>query len=123
MNKASNRAAPARSLAGDDNFRVFYRHEYERAVRLAWLLTGSQPVAEDVVQDAMAALYRAFGRVESPSAYLLRAVVNTVRSWHRHERRHRERATLLARERSAFDPADAGLLDEIARDCLIASAW
>ena len=45
MNKASNRAAQARSLAGDDNFRVFYRHEYERAVRLAWLLTGSQPVA------------------------------------------------------------------------------
>jgi DNA-directed RNA polymerase specialized sigma24 family protein len=43
-------------------------------VRLAWLLIGSRPVAaaEDVAQDAMAAVYRAFERIDSPSAYLRR---------------------------------------------------
>ena len=115
MNKASRHATPAPSAAGEDSFGAFYRREYDSAVRLAWLLTGSQPVAEDVVQDAMAAVYRAFGRVQSPSAYLRRAVLNTARSWHRNERHHRERAALLARERSVLDPGDTELLDAIGR--------
>jgi RNA polymerase sigma-70 factor (sigma-E family) len=115
VNEASRRAAPAPPAAGDHSFGVFYRGEYDQAVRLAWLLTGSRQVAEDVVQDAMAAVYGVFGRVESPSAYLRRAVVNTARSWHRDERRHRERATLLARERPALEAGDAELLDAIAR--------
>jgi RNA polymerase sigma-70 factor (sigma-E family) len=115
VNEASRRAVPAPSAPGGDSFGAFYRREYDQAVRLAWLLTGSQPVAEDVVQDAMAAVYRAFGRVESPNAYLRRAVVNTARSWHRDERRLRERVTLLARERSALEPGDAELLDAIGR--------
>ena len=113
----------------DDSFGAFYRREYDRAVRLAWLLTGSRPAAEDVAQDAMAAVYRAFERIESPSAYLRRAVVNTARSWHRDERRHRERSTLLARERRTVDARDAELLDAVAglpyrqRVVIVARYW
>ena len=63
----------------------------------------------------MAAVYGAFGRIASPSAYLRRAVVNTARSWHRDERRQQERSALLAREPRTVDVRDAELLDAIAR--------
>ncbi len=111
-NRCASSASPP---AVDLRFGAFYRSEYDRAVRLAWLLTGSRPAAEDVVQDAMSAVNRAFGRIESPSAYLRRAVINSARSWHRDERRHQERATLLARERPTLDPGDAEVVSAIAR--------
>jgi RNA polymerase sigma-70 factor (sigma-E family) len=115
MESANRRVVPAPPSVQDDSFGAFYQREYDLAVRLAWLLTGSRPVAEDVAQDAMAAVYCAFERIEAPSAYLRRAVVNASRSWHRDERRHQERATLLARERRPVDGRDAELLDAIAR--------
>ncbi len=116
VNEVSRRAAQVPAVAGDHGFGDFYVREYDQAVRLAWLLTGSQPVAEDVVQDAMAAVYRAFDRAESPGAYLRRAVINTARSWYRGVRRfspaalrRSSRAMLSCLKRSA--------------DCLIASGW
>ena len=63
----------------------------------------------------MAAVYRAFDRLESSGAYLRRAVINTARSWHRDELRQQEHATLLARGVSALEPDDAELLDAIGR--------
>ncbi len=96
-------------------FGQFYAEQYDGAVRLAWLLTGSRAAAEDVVQDAMTAVFRAFDRVEVPAAYLRRAVVNAAKSRNRDERRRAERLTLLERERPVTDPADGGLLDAIGR--------
>jgi RNA polymerase sigma factor (sigma-70 family) len=115
MEGASRRVVLVPPPVPEESFGAFYQREYELAVRLAWLLTGSRPVAEDVAQDAMAAVYCAFERIESPSAYLRRAVVNTARSWHRDERRHQERSSLLARERRTVDARDADLLDAVAR--------
>ncbi len=44
-------------------FRAFVEDHRERAVRLAWRLTGGDPaVAEDVTQDALVAAYRALPR-------------------------------------------------------------
>lgn len=95
----------------DDGFDGFYRREYVRAVRLAWLLTGSRAVAEDVVQDAMAGLYGRFANVDAPQAYLRRAVVNLAKTWQRDERRRRERVVMLERERRPVLAAgDAELL-------------
>jgi hypothetical protein len=74
-----------------EGFDGFYRREYGKAVRLAGLLTGSQPAAEDIVQDAMSAVYRAFESQSVPEAYLRRAVVNRAHSWLRDERRRRAR--------------------------------
>jgi RNA polymerase sigma-70 factor (sigma-E family) len=99
----------------DVGFVGFYRREYERAVRLAWLLTGSQAAAEDVVQDAMAGIYRRFARIDAPDAYLRRAVVNLARTWQRDERRRRDRVSMLERERPVLEAADAALLEAIQR--------
>ena len=60
-------------------------------VRLAFLLTGSPDVAQDVVQDAFVSVHRAWSRVRDPRAYLRRAVVNACTSHHR--RAFRERRT------------------------------
>ncbi len=96
-----------------ERFEDFYRREYEHAVRLAWLLTGSRAGAEDVVQDAMSGVYSSFEQVESATGYLRRAVVNRARSWQRDERRQRDRLTLLAHERPGIDTVDRELLDAV----------
>jgi RNA polymerase sigma factor (sigma-70 family) len=96
-----------------EQFADFYRREYDRAVRFAWLLTGSLSAAEDAVQDAMTGVYRAFERVQSPAAYLRRAVVNAARSRQRDERRDRERALSVGREPALVPGEDAELLELI----------
>ena len=68
---------------------------YLPMVRLATLLTDSEAVAEDVVQDCFARLYPRFDRVTDPVPYLRRAVVNACRSW---GRRHRLERAYLARQ-------------------------
>lgn len=60
-----------------------YRAERDGLVRLAYLMTGSQAVAEDLVQDTF---MRVMARIEadaSPGAYLRRSVINACYSWHR----------------------------------------
>jgi RNA polymerase sigma factor (sigma-70 family) len=98
-----------------EGFDGFYRREYGRAVRLAGLLTGSQPAAEDVVQDAMSAVYRAFESLSVPEAYLRRAVVNGARSWLRDERRRRDKAFRLGSERTVADGVDRDVMKAIRR--------
>jgi RNA polymerase sigma factor (sigma-70 family) len=67
---------------------VFAR-EHERLVRVAYLLTGSSAVAEDLVQDAFVRLHRHWDGVRLPSAYLRVTVVNACRAHHRRDRRER----------------------------------
>ena len=54
--------------------------EFAALIRLAHLLTGSIPMAEDVVQDAFIRVIPKLGSVEHPKAYLRAAVVNGCRS-------------------------------------------
>lgn len=54
--------------------------EFAALVRLAYLLTGSVPMAEDVVQDAFIRVFPKLKSVEHPKAYLRAAVVNGCRS-------------------------------------------
>lgn len=108
-------AGPSAASSVADRFADFYRFEYDRAVRLAWLLTGSHSAAEDVVQDAMTGVYRSFERLTSPAAYLRSAVVNRARSRSRNEQHDKERVALLQHESSGVDVADAGLFELIAR--------
>jgi len=65
-----------------------FRLHSDWLVRLAYLLTGREAVAEDIVQDVFVAYARHAAKVEHPDAYLRRSVVNAARSWHR--RRHLE---------------------------------
>lgn len=69
-------------------FEDFYSQHYPAMVRLAVALCGSVAAAEDVVQDCFARLYLRYLRVEDPSSYLRRSVVNGCVG--RFRRSHRE---------------------------------
>ncbi len=96
----------SRSLEG------LYGELYQPMVRLAYLLTGSASVAEDVVQDSFARLHQRWDGVRKPSAYLRASVVNACRAFHRRARRERARFTdLVNDELSAETPM---VLDAVA---------
>lgn len=61
-----------------------YRNEWPVLVRVAFLLTGSRPVAEEIAQEAFVRLQTTTTRVRNPAAYLRTSVVNASRSFHRH---------------------------------------
>lgn len=62
---------------------VLYRSQYQALVRLAFLLTGSNALAEEIVQDAFIKVRGRLSQVERPAAYLRMAVVNGSRNHHR----------------------------------------
>lgn len=68
-----------------------YRRLRRDLLRLANLLTGSEAVAEDVVQDAFVGYQRNAGHVANPDGYLRTSVVNLARTTHRRSARERGR--------------------------------
>jgi RNA polymerase sigma-70 factor (sigma-E family) len=70
----------------EERFEAVYRREQPRLVRLAFLITGSNGVAEELVHDAFTAAYRRWRRIDDPAGYLYRAVVNRSRSFLRRRR-------------------------------------
>ena len=67
-------------------FRIVYRTELPRLVRLAHLITGSNAVAEVVVHDAFMAAFHRWESIDDPRGYMYRAVVNRSRSLLRRRR-------------------------------------
>ena len=81
-----------------DEFEQLYRARWTGMVRLAYLLTGSEAVAEEVVQDAFLQLRDRWATVLNPGAYLRTSVVNRSRTAVRREVREasrRERPTVV----------------------------
>jgi RNA polymerase sigma-70 factor (sigma-E family) len=74
------------------SFMDLYEQQYGAMVRLAVALTGSEATAEDLVQEAFVRVHARWDRVEQPTPYLRRAVVNACRSAGR--RATRERTSL-----------------------------
>jgi RNA polymerase sigma-70 factor (sigma-E family) len=66
----------ATSTAGFDDL---FTAERRPMTRLAFLLTGSEPIAEEVVQDAFAQVYERWSRLDRPGGYLRTCVVNGAR--------------------------------------------
>jgi RNA polymerase sigma-70 factor (sigma-E family) len=60
-----------------------YKHERDGLVRLAYLITGSQAVAEDLVHDTFLKVMAKLDAGSEPGAYLRRSVINACYSWHR----------------------------------------
>ncbi len=97
---------PAQVGAGSsETFDDLYRARQPAMVRLAVLLVGSPETATDLVQDCFVKLHPRWERLDDPTAYLRRSVVNVCHSHHRRLRRFRrldlrpsEPAELGARE-------------------------
>ncbi len=70
--------------ASDAPMELLYRREYSGLVRLAFSLTSSSSVAEEVAQEAFVSLHRSQRPVRNPPAFLRTCVVNACRSHHRH---------------------------------------
>jgi RNA polymerase sigma factor (sigma-70 family) len=66
-----------------------YQAQYARLVALAWLLVGSTPAAEDVVQESFIGIGSAWSRVDDPVAYLRTTVINGCRKAQRRAGRER----------------------------------
>lgn len=93
-------------------FAELFESERSSALRLAYAMTADANMAEDVVAEAFARTYErwAKGKIDNPSAYARRAVVNEVRStW----RRLAVRRAYAARQRNA-EPSTAFRADRIA---------
>lgn len=87
---------------------------YPSLVRLAGLVTNSQAVAEEVVQDAFLQLHQRWASVANPEAYVRRAVVNGSRSALRRQAVARRHAPALARP-EGHSPAHDHVWDVIRR--------
>ncbi|GAC1545047.1 MAG: SigE family RNA polymerase sigma factor [Acidimicrobiales bacterium] len=87
---AQHVTAASAAPAPEGSFEEFYRAQYEPMLRLAYLLTQSHAVAEDLVQDSFIRIHPRWGTLDTPVAYLRRTVANACYSFHR--RRKREAA-------------------------------
>jgi RNA polymerase sigma-70 factor (ECF subfamily) len=66
-------------VRGREPFEVFYRREYDRAVRLAYVLSGSRWGAEDLAQDAFMDAHRKWAEIaayENPGGWVRRVIAN-----------------------------------------------
>ena len=93
-------------------FESFYQRERDRALTIAYALTGSREGAEDLVQDAFEALHLKWADVVDPAAYLRRTLTNRSTSRFRKlgsETRALDRLRRRRHEFAELEPADAGL--------------
>jgi RNA polymerase sigma-70 factor (sigma-E family) len=87
-------AGPQGPAASDQLVDELYRGHALRLTRMALLLLGDKPSAEDVVQEAFLGLFRGLGRLSDPGravAYLRISVLNGCRSVLRARKRARLR--------------------------------
>lgn len=92
-------------------FADLYVSQHDRLVRLAYVLTGSREVAEDVVQDSFVRLYRHWLAAEKPEQYVRQIVVNGCRSHHRRTGRQRDKMAKLHVVDSTIDRHGVELSD------------
>jgi len=96
-------------VARDEAIAVLWRQQRSQLVRLAVGLTGDRDAAEEIVQEAFAALlgrWRLLREVSAGQAYLQRVVVNQARARWRARRRTQVVAAVLPGRREQADGPD-----------------
>ncbi|MFF8862170.1 RNA polymerase sigma-70 factor, sigma-E family [Streptomyces sp. 1222.5] len=92
--------------ARNEEFQSFVVGRWPRLMRTAFLLTGQQHAAEDLVQSTLEQVYvhwRKVGSADDPEAYVRRVMINA------HARRHRRRLKEFLAPKD-----DSGLVREVA---------
>jgi RNA polymerase sigma factor, sigma-70 family len=114
--------------SADEGITAMYESQWNSLVRMVWLMLRHQGAAEDVVQDAFIATYRAWPTLRDEQAavgYLRRCAVNGARSVLRHEvvvRRENEAEAgrADASGRGSAPSADLAALNRLDGDRLLA---
>ena len=119
----TDRGLSAHSEATQELVSDLFRAHALGLIRVAVLLVGDQPSAEDVVQDAFIGLYRALPRIRDHAKvlpYLRTSVINGARS----VLRARKRATLrrIPHEPPVWSAESAAMAGEDRREVLSAVA-
>jgi RNA polymerase sigma-70 factor (sigma-E family) len=99
--------------AATETFASFYSAQHEPMLRLAYLLTQSRAIAEELVQDCFIRVQPRWATLDEPAAYLRRAVTNACYSYHR--RRHLEQAIVAEPSGVAPAPEYDEMWDALAR--------
>ena len=68
-----------------DPITLLYEREWASLARVAFLLTDSRHIAEEIVQDAFVRLQTSRTEILNPAAYLRTIVVNSCYDLHRHK--------------------------------------
>ena len=102
-------------LVSDDSsaFDELFRAEYAALVRVAYLIIGSQPQAEELSQDAFAQLLEKWSGVKNPGGFVRTALVSRCRDAQRREITGRRKLRLL-RPATEAEPEPDYLLDSLA---------
>jgi RNA polymerase sigma-70 factor (ECF subfamily) len=104
--------APARVV----DFDGFYRAHYAPLVRLAYSLSGSRPIAEELAQEAFVSAHARWPELhgfDRPDLWVRRVVINRSISYRRREATERRALEHIGDRRSdASDAADPVLADE-----------
>jgi RNA polymerase sigma-70 factor (sigma-E family) len=117
-------AGPQGPAASDQLVDELYRGHALRLTRMALLLLGDKPSAEDVVQEAFLGLFRGLGRLSDPGravAYLRISVLNGCRSVLRARKRARLRGAATD-DPAVWSAESAALAGEDRREVLRAVA-
>jgi RNA polymerase sigma-70 factor (sigma-E family) len=88
----------ARKPLPPDGFTEFVAARSATLMRAAWLLTGEQRLAEDLLQTTLAATWRRWSRIsatENPTSYVHKILTTTYLSWWRRRWRHELPASKL----------------------------
>ena len=97
--------AVAEGTRSDNSFDAFFVERFAELSRLAFLLTGSSAIGDEIAQDACEDVYRRWDEIDHPRAYARTAVVNGARAWGR--RRARRVVEPVGSDRSPAVDADA----------------
>jgi len=110
-------------LAVADQVTTLYRMHGMDLLRIAAVMLGSRPAAEDAVQDAFCGLYRRWHQLANPDnalPYVRSAVINRCRSELRRQARLQRRADQSHRPPDPESPEQAAILGEEHRNVLAA---
>lgn len=95
-----------------DGFEALFDRERTAMVRLAYLMVGTESVAEEVVQDAFTTVYLRWSELDNPGGYLRRCVVNGANRQLRRRRLERRKLPSIVEEPVDLEARE--LLDALA---------